>query len=366
MTKMMKAMSFGQYPSMNGSSAITGVKQMRTTVMMLGRVHIAELSQHLYDVLADALERVEYSVTRERDSLEVRRTLHPVSVLLCDQKLSIVVGVRHRALLHRIRNWPTWIQRRLELGNGCGVGEISFIVLNGKWNLAQIVSVLRHVLIQVLHGLDVRVHPFDLTVRDEDHAVHTLEDQLSRGVVVHLAGHCVEMKLDLEPPNRAKIHRQEIEEEGALGLRRKGNHLPARARSDLVVDVLEVGGLSAKARAVVDQLTVDFARGVIDHRHAWLSPQAPKSLSISSSASPRNSDSTPGALVPSRLNMSVKTWVNCTTAALTRSFTSPSVVRLSNSTTRMTRRAMSAKYIDSRSPWWKSAPNSDSPSIRAN
>src|SRR5688500_14820051 len=31
----------------------------------------------------------------------------------------------------------------------------------------------------------------------------------------------------------------------------------------------------------------------------------------------------------------------------------------------MTRRATSARYIDSRSPWWKSAPNSGSPSIRA-
>ena len=31
----------------------------------------------------------------------------------------------------------------------------------------------------------------------------------------------------------------------------------------------------------------------------------------------------------------------------------------------MTRRATSARYIDSFSPWWNSAPNSGSPSIRA-
>ena len=41
MMKMTKAMSLGQYPSMNGSSAMTGVKQMRTRVMMFGRVHMA-------------------------------------------------------------------------------------------------------------------------------------------------------------------------------------------------------------------------------------------------------------------------------------------------------------------------------------
>ena len=32
----MKQMSLGQYPSMNGSSAMTGVKQIRTSVMMFG------------------------------------------------------------------------------------------------------------------------------------------------------------------------------------------------------------------------------------------------------------------------------------------------------------------------------------------
>src|SRR3954463_4770483 len=113
--------------------------------------------------------------------------------------------------------------------------------------------------------------------------------------------------------------------------------------------MLQVGGFATQTWPVVHQLTVDLARGVVDHRHGEF-PQDPKSLSISSSASPRNADSTPGALVPSRLNMSVKTWLSWPTAVLTRSFTRPSVVRLSNRTTRMTRRATSARYIDSRSP----------------
>src|SRR5215210_7318091 len=145
------------------------------------------------------------------------------------------------------------------------------------------------------------------------------------------------MEFYLEPANGTQINRQEIEEQRALGLGRQGDHLPPGSRRHLVVDVLQVGRLAAQSGAVVHQLTVDLARGVVDHRHGCV-PQAPKSLSISSSASPRNSDSTPGALVPSRLNMSVNTWVSWTTAPLTRSFTIPSVVRLSNSTTRMTRR----------------------------
>jgi hypothetical protein len=38
---MMNAISFGQYPSINGRSAMTGVKQIRTSVMILGKVHMA-------------------------------------------------------------------------------------------------------------------------------------------------------------------------------------------------------------------------------------------------------------------------------------------------------------------------------------
>ena len=49
------------------------------------------------------------------------------------------------------------------------------------------------------------------------------------------------------------------------------------------------------------------------------------------------------------------------TVSFILSRTRPSVVRLSNSTTRMTRRATSARYIDSFSPWWKSELKSVSP-----
>jgi hypothetical protein len=36
-------MTLGQYPWMNGNSAMTGVRQMRASVMMFGRVHRTEL-----------------------------------------------------------------------------------------------------------------------------------------------------------------------------------------------------------------------------------------------------------------------------------------------------------------------------------
>ena len=44
MRKTTKAMTLGQYPWMKGSNAMTGVRQMRASVMMFGRVHRIELA----------------------------------------------------------------------------------------------------------------------------------------------------------------------------------------------------------------------------------------------------------------------------------------------------------------------------------
>src|SRR5213594_2117023 len=93
----------------------------------------------------------------------------------------------------------------------------------------------------------------------------------------------------------------------------------------------------------------------------------PKSLSISSSA-PSSSpfcgaDGPPPA--PTRLNIASNTLVRVSTTPFPLSFTRPSVVRWSNSTTRMTRFATSARNIDSFSPWCTSEANSRSPTILA-
>src|SRR5918994_5319365 len=131
MMKMMNAMSLGQYPSMNGSSAMTGVKQMRTSVMMLGSVHmVPRLPQRLHDVLTDTLERVEDSISGESYGLEIGCSLHPVPIFLTDQKLRVMIGVRQRTLLHWVRYRPAGIERRLELGNRGRVRQVTFVVLN--------------------------------------------------------------------------------------------------------------------------------------------------------------------------------------------------------------------------------------------
>src|SRR5215212_3143385 len=114
--KMMNAISLGQYPAINGSRAITGVKQIRTRVMMFGRVHSLDmLPQRLDHVLADGLQGVEHTLTGERHGFEVRGPLHPLSVFLADEELGIVVRIRLGTLLGRFGYRPARIERRLQL-----------------------------------------------------------------------------------------------------------------------------------------------------------------------------------------------------------------------------------------------------------
>src|SRR5207253_2521010 len=151
--------------------------------------------------------------------------------------------------------------------NKRGVRQVALVVLDDERNLGQVVTVLRHVVVQVLHRLDVRLHALDLAVGHEHDAIHALENQLAARVVVYLTRHRVEMEPGLEAPDGAQVHRQEVEEQRALGLCGERDHLAARVGRHLTVNVLEVGRLAAQARAVVHELAVDLAGRVIDHRH---------------------------------------------------------------------------------------------------
>src|SRR5438876_1199888 len=161
---MRNAMTLGQYPSMKGSSAMTGVRQIRASVRMLGRVQRMSppLAQRLQDQLAHRLQGVEHAIAADR---------------------------------------------------------------------------------------------------------HALEDQLAARVVVHLARHRVEVEPGLEAADGAQVDWQEVEEQRALGLGGERDHFAARIGRHFAVNVLEVGRLAAQARAVIDELAVDLAGRVVDHRH---------------------------------------------------------------------------------------------------
>src|SRR5438445_332974 len=111
------------------------------------------------------------------------------------------------------------------------------------------------------------LHALDLAVADEHDSVHAFEDQLAARVVIHLARHGVEVKPRLEPADRAEIDGEEVEEQRALGFGGERDHLAPGVGGDLAVDVLQVGRLAAQAGTVVDELAVDLAGRVVDHRH---------------------------------------------------------------------------------------------------
>src|SRR5205823_379158 len=106
----------------------------------------------------------------------------------------------------------------LQLLQRRGVGQVALVVLDDVGNLVEIVALLLKIRAQVLHRLDVRLGALDLRVGDEDHAVHALQNQLARGVVEHLSRYGIEMEAGLESANFTEAERQEVEEQGALGL----------------------------------------------------------------------------------------------------------------------------------------------------
>src|SRR5436309_630393 len=179
-------------------------------------------AQRLENQLAHALQGIEHAVAAGRDRLDVGGVAHPLPPGLLDQMLARIGGVRRHLLLSRVVDRPPGIQRGLEVLDRGGVREVALVVLDDEGDPGQVVAVLRHVVVQVLHRLDVRFHALDLAVGHEDEAVHALEDELAARVVVHLSRHGVEMKPRLEAANRAEVHGQEVEEQRALGLGGEG------------------------------------------------------------------------------------------------------------------------------------------------
>src|SRR6266853_3731291 len=78
------------------------------------------------------------------------------------------------------------------------------------------------------------------------------------------------MKARLESAHRSQIPRQEVENERSVRLGRQGHHLALLVLSGVVVDPLQVGGLSAQTWTVVNKLAVNFARRKVDERHVLL------------------------------------------------------------------------------------------------
>src|SRR6266853_5192348 len=87
------------------------------------------------------------------------------------------------------------------------------------------------------------------------------------------------MKARFESAHRSQIQRQKVEEQRAVRLRRQRHHFPFLILARVVVDPLQVCGLSAQTWTVVHQLAVNFARRKIDERHFVLTRFSSKTYS---------------------------------------------------------------------------------------
>ena len=146
-------------------------------------------------------------------------------------------------------------------------GRVLLVVLHHERHGAHIDVVLRQIRVKILHALDVLGELPRLAVGDEHDAVGTVQHQLPRRLVVHLAGDGVELEARREPRDGAEVERQEVEEERAIRLRREGDHLPFAIARHLLVNVMQIRRLPGPPRAVVDDLAGDLTSGVVDQRH---------------------------------------------------------------------------------------------------
>src|ERR1700716_2728934 len=88
------------------------------------------------------------------------------------------------------------------------------------------------------------------------------------------------MKASFESPHRAQVQRQKVEKQRPVGLRSQRDHLALLGLPGMVVNILQVGGLSAQTWTVIHQLAIDFARRKINEWHFLVDQPRPEIYSI--------------------------------------------------------------------------------------
>src|SRR5437762_116736 len=103
----------------SGSHAMNGVAAIRPTVTAFGRFTrlLARSRERLEHELAHAAQRLEDAVAVDGNRLEVLRALDPLAGgQLLDEKLARVIRIGRDALLRRLGDLPSRVERRLQLG----------------------------------------------------------------------------------------------------------------------------------------------------------------------------------------------------------------------------------------------------------
>src|SRR5260370_20332991 len=78
------------------------------------------------------------------------------------------------------------------------------------------------------------------------------------------------MEACFESAYSSQIQGEKIKKQGAIRLRSQGTYFTLLILPGVVIDQLQVGGLSAQTWTVVNKLAVNFARREVDERHVLL------------------------------------------------------------------------------------------------
>src|SRR5262250_2831844 len=77
------------------------------------------------------------------------------------------------------------------------------------------------------------------------------------------------MNASLKTTNRTEIQREEVEKQGSFGLGGERDHFALLLLGGLLINVLQVGGLAAEARAIVDDLAIYLAGCEVDETQGF-------------------------------------------------------------------------------------------------
>src|SRR5439155_18856925 len=210
----------------------------------------AVLAVFVQQSLRDRIKRREHVLTGARDHFETLQPLFPV-----------------------VQNVFHVIDRR-------DVREVALVVLEHTRDLFDHHVLKGEVVAEIFEALDVLLHFFPLRIGHENNSVHAAQHQLPGGVVNHLTGHGVELKLGHEPFDHERVQREEIEEKRALGGGGERNQIAAIQRIDPLMNIIQIGCLAAQRRTVINDFELNLAARVINDRHAG-PPAARKCAKVS-------------------------------------------------------------------------------------
>ena len=159
---------------------------------------------------------------------------------------------------------PPAVQGRIQLLDGQRILQVALVILNDQRQFVDVQVVFAQVFLQVLYRFDVFLDHVRVAVGHEDDAVGSLQHQLARGVVEHLARDGIKHELGGHARDLPQVQRQIIEIQRAVGFRCNGDQLAGRVFRRFGVDDFKIGRFAAAARPVVDQLAGHCAGGKVN------------------------------------------------------------------------------------------------------